>query len=69
MGKISSFFSQWGFTIFLIFVELTMLFALGCSIYTTVINAFFGSIGIVGSIISIAIVGWDIYKEIKSHRQ
>lgn len=65
MGKVQEFFSKWAFTIFLIVVAVTLVFALISCIYTAVANPFVGIVGCVGTVLAIAVVvGW-IFKEIK----
>lgn len=68
MSKVAEFFKKWGFTMFLCIVAVAVLFALGCSVYTAVINPFVGITGIVGVLASLGVFAWLIYKEIKGEK-
>lgn len=68
MGKVAEFFKTWSYVFFLALVDVTILFALGSCIYTAVINPFVGSAGITGSVASLILVSWHLYKEIKTLR-
>lgn len=66
--KVVEFFGRWGFTIALCVVAVAVLFSLGCSVYTAIINAVVGIIGIVGSVASLGLFAWLIYKTIKNNK-
>lgn len=65
MGKVAEFFSKWAFVIFLCVIAVMLLFAVGCCIYTAVINPFVGSVGTLGALFALATAGWWIWAEIK----
>lgn len=59
MGKVIAFFSKWGYTVFLSVFAIVMLFALGCTIYTSIANPFVGIVGTIGVAIALAcVIGW-----------
>lgn len=65
MNKIAEFFSKWAFAMFLGIVAVMLLFAVGCCVYTAVVNPFVGIVGIVGvAVCLVCVVGW-LCKEIK----
>lgn len=65
MGKIVEFFNKWAFAIVLCLVAVTLLFALGCCVYTAVVNPIVGIVGGIGVLVALAIaVGW-LFVEIK----
>lgn len=64
MKKIAEFFSKWGFVIILALVAITLLFALGCCVYTAITNPFVGITGGVGVLLSLVVVAGLIYEEI-----
>lgn len=66
MNKIAEFFNKWGFTMFISLVGVAILFAIGCCIYTAIVNSFVGIIGLLGSIASFGMIVWLIYKKIKN---
>lgn len=68
MKKIAEFLTKWAFAIFLIVVAVALLFALACTIYTAVENAFVGIVGSVGVALALAITIGCIFKEIKAGR-
>ena len=47
MGKIAEYLGKWGFVIFLSLLGISLLFALGCSIYTAI---FYPTLGVIGSL-------------------
>ena len=53
MNKIMYFFDKWGFVMALGILCLAMLFALGCCIYTAIINPFVGIVGSIGTVVTI----------------
>ena len=65
MSKILDFFKKWGFAILLSIIGVAMLFTLACAIYTVITNAFVGSVGIVGAVVALCLISWQIYKEVK----
>lgn len=65
MKKIAEFFSKWGFVVILNLVGIALLFALGCCIYTAIVNAFAGCIGIVGVLCVLAVLVGLIFQDIK----
>lgn len=66
MKKIADFFSKWAFTMFISLVGVAILFAIGCCIYTAIVNSFVGIIGLLGSIASLGVIVWLIYKKMKN---
>jgi hypothetical protein len=66
MGKVQEFLTKWGFTMFISLVGVAILFAIGCCIYTAIVNSFVGIIGLLGSIASLGMTVWLIYKKIKN---
>lgn len=69
MNKIAEFFSKWGFVIILNLVGIALLFALGCCIYTAIINPFVGGVGIVGVATVITAVVALIWGEIEDIKE
>ena len=67
MGKISKWFGKWGFVLALMLIVTALLFALGCCIYTSIINPFVGIVGIVGTVVAIGFGIWVIYEEINDN--
>ena len=67
MGKIETFFSRWGYCIFLCVVAVALMFALGCTIHTSIVNPFVGVLGLAGVICALGTVGYAIVKEIKGY--
>lgn len=65
MNKVAEFLKDWALVIFLCALALMVLFTVGCTIYTAIINPFAGIVGLVGAMASLAIIGWLIYKEIE----
>lgn len=65
MGKITAFFSKWAFAIVLCLVAVTLLFALGCCVYTAIVNPIVGIVGAIGAFIAVAAVVGLIMQEIK----
>jgi hypothetical protein len=65
MNKIAEFFSKWGFVVILAVVAMVLLTTLGCCIYTAVKAPFVGIVGIVGALLSLAVVAGLICIEIK----
>ena len=45
MGTITAFLSKWAFAIVLCIVAVTLLFAVGCCVYTAITNPFVGIVG------------------------
>jgi hypothetical protein len=68
MKKIADFFSKWGFTVILVVVAMVLLTTLGCCIYTAVKAPFVGIIGIVGAVLSLAVVAGLLFQEITEGR-
>lgn len=66
MNKIAEFFNKWGFTMFISLVGIAVLFAIGCCIYTAVVNPFVGILGLLGSLAAFGIIAQMIYKEVKN---
>ena len=61
MNKIAEFLSKWAFTIVLSLIAVSLVFALGCTIYTAIENPFVGIVGTIGVAIALAcVVGWII---------
>lgn len=59
MKKIVEFISKWGFVIILGIIGVALLFALGCSIYTSIVNLPVGLVGIIANTMCLAVVaGW-----------
>lgn len=56
MGKVIAFFSKWAFAIVLCIVDVALLFALGCCVYTAITNPFVGIVGGISVLLSIAVV-------------
>ena len=69
MDKIANFFSKWGFVVILYLIGVALLFALGCCIYTAIINPFVGGVGIVGVATAIAAVVALIWGEIEDIKE
>ena len=69
MNRFAEFFDKWGLTIFLCLIGITVLFSLGCSIYTAVTNPFVGITGIVGNIASLGMLALWVYLEIISQEE
>ena len=66
MNKVGDFFKRWGFVVILAIIAVTLLFSLGCCIYTAVINPFVGIVGIVGCVAALLVaIGW-ICSEVKN---
>lgn len=65
MNKIAEFFSKWAFAIVLCLVAVTLLFALGCCVYTAIVNPIVGIVGAIGAFIAVAAVVGLIMQEIK----
>lgn len=68
MKKIAEFISKWGLTIFLGLVAIALLFTLGCTIYTSIINPFVGIVGMVGTIMSLGGIALWMYLEINAQK-
>lgn len=68
MKKIAEFFNKWGLTTFLGLVAIALLFALGCTIYTSIINPFVGIVGMVGTIMSLGGIAFWMYLEINAQK-
>lgn len=69
MDKITEFISKWGFVVILAVVAMVLLTTLGCCIYTAVKAPFVGVVGIVGAVLSLAVVAWLLFEEITEGRQ
>jgi hypothetical protein len=69
MKKIAEFFSKWGFVIILNLIGVALLFALGCCIYTAIINPIVGGVGIVGVATAITAVVALMCGEIKDVKE
>jgi hypothetical protein len=65
MGKISEFFDKWGFVAFLSIVGVGLLFALGCCIYTSIINPFVGIVGTLSVVLALGGIALWAYLDIK----
>lgn len=65
MKKIAEFFGKWGFMVILAVVAMVLLTTLGCCIYTAVKAPFVGVVGVVGALLSLAVVAGLICIEIK----
>ena len=65
MNKVADFFKQWVFAIILGVLGITLLFTLGCCIYTSITNPFVGIVGIVGAVASLVVVAGLMTSEIK----
>ena len=68
MNKVGDFFKKWGFVVILAIIAVTLLFSLGCCIYTAVINPFVGIVGIVGVVLTLVFIAGRICEEIKYGR-
>ena len=68
MKKIADFFSKWGFVVILAVVAMVLLTTLGCCIYTAVKAPFVGIVGIVGALLSLAVVAGLLFEEITEGR-
>lgn len=68
MSKVAEFFKKWGYCIFLCIVAVAVVFAVGCTIYTAVINPLVGIVGLIGALASLGVLAWLIYKEIKGEK-
>ena len=68
MKKIAEFFSKWGFVVILAVVAMVLLTSLGCCIYTAVKAPFVGVVGIVGALLSLAVVAGLLFQEITEGR-
>lgn len=64
MGKIWKWLDKWRFVIALVAVGITMLFALGCCIYTAIINPFVGIVGIFGLIVVLGVIVYLIWEKV-----
>jgi hypothetical protein len=69
MKKILNWFGKWGFVIILYLIGVALLFALGCCIYTAIINPFVGGVGIVGVATAITAVVALIWGEIEDIKE
>lgn len=65
MEKIKAFIEKWGYVVFLGIVGIALLFDVGCSIYTAVINPFVGIVALVGALCALGTIAYSIYKEVK----
>ena len=65
MGKVWAFISKWAFAIVLCLVAVTLLFALGCCVYTAIVNPIVGIVGVIGAFLAVATVVGLIMQEIK----
>lgn len=68
MNKIANFFSKWGFVVIPAIVAMVLLTTLGCCIYTAVKAPFVGIVGIVGAVLSLAVVAGLLFQEITERR-
>lgn len=58
-NKIAEWLDKWGFVIILGIIGVALLFALGCSIYTSIVNLPVGLVGIIANTMCLAVVaGW-----------
>ena len=65
MEKITTFLSKWAFAIVLCIVAVTLLFAVGCCVYTAITNPFVGIVGAVGALIALVCAVGLLCSEIK----
>ena len=67
-NKIAEWLGKWGFVIILGIIGIGLLFALGCSIYTSITNLTVGLIGIIANAMCLAVVAGWIGVEINNGR-
>lgn len=65
MENIKAFIERWGYVVFLGLVGVALLFDVGCSIYTSVINPSVGIISLVGALCALGVLATAMIKEIK----
>ena len=65
MEKIKELIEKWGYVVFLGIVGIALMFDVGCSIYTSVVNPFVGIVSLVGAIAALATLAHTMIKEIK----
>lgn len=67
MGKIKEWINTWFGVIAVGVVAVALLFALGCCIYTAIVNPIVGLIGVVGVALALAFCVFMIWREVEDN--